>query len=75
VLIESRRNRPIRAVIMAPSIIARAGNVRIEADRHGCGFSCWIDGKPVKRLRAVTLEIEMDQVNLVRVEFLPDPKK
>jgi hypothetical protein len=71
----STKNKPARAAYLAPSIIARAGNVLIEADRHGEGFTCTIDGRPVQRLRGVTLSLELDQANLVTVAFLTGPKE
>lgn len=51
---------------------ARVGNVTILADHHGMGFTCTIDGEPVKRLRAVHLTLEVDQPNIVTVEVLCD---
>ncbi len=56
----------------APSIAARVGNITILANHHGAGFTCTIDGQPVKRLRAVHLTLEVDQPNIVTVEVLPD---
>ena len=71
VALQSRRNKPRKAAYFVPSIFARAGHVEIQADEHGCGFTCTVDGRPVPRLRAVTLYLELDQVNLVHVEFIP----
>ena len=56
----------------APSIAAKVGNIQIAADRHGMGFTCSIDGEPVKRLRSVTLRLAVDRANTVTVEVLPD---
>jgi len=38
----------------------------------GMGFTCSIDGQPVKRLRSVSLHLEVDQPNIVTVEVLCD---
>jgi hypothetical protein len=56
----------------APSVLARVGNITIQADHHGMGFTCSIDGQPVKRLRSVCLTLEIDKPNLVTVEVLCD---
>jgi hypothetical protein len=53
---------------------AHVGNVTITADRHGMGFTCSIDGAPVKRLRSVTLKLEVDKSNSVTVEVIPDER-
>ena len=59
----------------APKIHARVGNIEIEADHHGMGFTCTIDGERVKHLRRVWLSLEIDEPNLVTVEILPDCPK
>jgi len=59
----------------APSIVAQVGNIQIAADCHGMGFTCSIDGEPVKRLRSVTLRLEIDRPNTVTVNVLADHKR
>ena len=56
----------------APDVAAKVGNIQIAADHHGMGFTCSIDGEPVKRLRSVTLRLAVDRANTVTVEVLPD---
>ena len=69
-------NRKTKVIdYMAPAVVAEVGNVTIHADHHGMGFSCSIDGQPVKRLRAVSLTLEVDQPNLVTVEVLCDHRQ
>jgi hypothetical protein len=56
----------------AKCVHAEIGNVEIHADAHGMGFTCSVNGQPIKRLRAVTLTLGLEQPNLVTVQFLPD---
>lgn len=67
----SRSQRAI-SEYTAPTIRAKAGSVLIAASEHGMGFTCVIDGQPVKLLRSVSLRLELDKPNIVTLEVLCD---
>ena len=63
------------AAYTASVIHAEVGNIVIRADRHGMGYTCTIDGEPVKRLRNLTLRLELDKLNTVTLEILANHQK
>jgi len=72
---EFLRRAVMTQIYEVPHVWAETGNVEIHADEHGMGFTCTVNGKPIERLRAVTLLLALDQPNRVIVEFLTDHNK